>query len=78
MTGASNSMVERFPQRQVALFKFVRMAGDLLMPSLYTPYVDMLVGLAGHPHTALHCFNLLKVSCNTKSHFCSSFSKLLQ
>ena len=46
---------------QVLLFKFVRMAGDLLMPSLYTPYVEMLVSLAGHPQTALHCFNLLKV-----------------
>ena len=32
------------------------------MPSLYTPYVDMLVSLAGHPQTALHCFNLLKLN----------------
>ena len=29
MNSASNSMVERFPLRQVSLFKFVRMAGDL-------------------------------------------------
>ena len=50
--------------RQVSLFKFVRMAGDLLMPSLYTPYVDMLVSLAGHPRTALHCFNLLRLNNN--------------
>ena len=51
-------------RRQVSLFKFVRMAGDLLMPSLYTPYVDMLVSLAGHPRTALHCFNLLRLNNN--------------
>ena len=48
----------------MSLFKFVRMAGDLLMPSLYTPYVDMLVSLAGHPRTALHCFNLLRLNNN--------------
>ena len=46
----------------MSLFKFVRMAGDLLMPSLYTPYVEMLVGLAGHHRTALHCFNLLRLN----------------
>ncbi len=60
--GAAGVLPERFPQRQVALFKFVRLAGDLLMPSLYTPYVAMLVSLANHPQTALHCFNLLKMN----------------
>ena len=34
--------MERLPQRQVSLYKFVRLAGDLLMPSLYTPYVKLL------------------------------------
>jgi nuclear pore complex protein Nup205 len=51
---------ERFPARQVALSKFVRLTGDLLMPSLFKPYVEMLVSLSGHPQAALHCFNLLK------------------
>lgn len=32
------------------------------MPSLYTPYVEMLVSLSGHPQAALHCFNLLKLN----------------
>jgi nuclear pore complex protein Nup205 len=54
--------IERLPQRQVSLYKFVRLAGDLLMPSLYTPYVDLLVSLSGHPQAALHCFNLLKLN----------------
>ena len=34
--------MERLPHRQVSLYKFVRLAGDLLMPSLYTPYVKLL------------------------------------
>jgi nuclear pore complex protein Nup205 len=46
----------------VSLYKFIRLAGDLLMPSLYTPYVSMLVSLSSHPATALHCFNLLKLN----------------
>ena len=31
------------PAKQIALYKFVRLAGDLLMPSLYVPYVQGLV-----------------------------------
>eukprot|EP00057_Strongylocentrotus_purpuratus_P025366 XP_011679840.1 PREDICTED: nuclear pore complex protein Nup205 [Strongylocentrotus purpuratus] len=49
-------------QRQVSLFKFVRMAGDLLPPSLYIPYLHMLQGLAHGPQSAHHCFNLLKAN----------------
>ena len=40
----------------------MRLAGDLLMPSLYVPYVNMLVALSNHPQAALHCFNLLKLN----------------
>ena len=54
--------MERLPHRQVSLYKFVRLAGDLLMPSLYTPYVNLLVSLASHSEAALHCFNLLKLN----------------
>ena len=54
--------VERYSQRQVSLYKFIRLAGDLLMPSLYAPYVGLLVNLSGHPDAALHCFNLLKLN----------------
>eukprot|EP00095_Tigriopus_kingsejongensis_P011855 maker-scaffold180_size281610-snap-gene-0.27 protein:Tk11855 transcript:maker-scaffold180_size281610-snap-gene-0.27-mRNA-1 annotation:"nuclear pore complex protein nup205" len=60
--GNSSGIAERYPQRQVSLYKFVRLAGDLLMPTLYTPYVKMLVGLSNHPQSALHCFNLLKLN----------------
>ena len=46
--------------KQIALYKFVRLAGDLLMPSLFVPYVTMLAGLADSPTSAAYCFNLLK------------------
>ena len=47
---------------QVSLYKFVRLAGDLLSPPLYLPYIRMLTGLANGPQCAHHCFNLLKTN----------------
>ena len=52
---------------QVALYKFVRLAGDLLMPNLFVPYVTMLTGLADSPAAAPYCFNLLKLNGNGSS-----------
>ncbi|XP_061177614.1 nuclear pore complex protein Nup205-like isoform X2 [Saccostrea echinata] len=52
----------RPPQRQVSLYKFVRLAGDLLPPSLYVPYIQMLIGLSSNPQSAHYCFDLLKVN----------------
>nr|XP_054774519.1 nuclear pore complex protein Nup205-like [Lytechinus pictus] len=49
-------------QRQVSLFKFVRMAGDLLPPSLYIPYLHMIQGVSNSHQSAHHCFNLLKAN----------------
>ncbi|KAK2179080.1 hypothetical protein NP493_515g00009 [Ridgeia piscesae] len=49
-------------QRQVSLHKFVRLAGDLLPPPLYIPYISMLSGLASSQQCAHHCFNLLKMN----------------
>jgi len=37
------------PAKQIALYKFVPLAGDLLMPSLFVPYITMLAGLADSP-----------------------------
>ncbi|XP_070580305.1 nuclear pore complex protein Nup205-like [Ptychodera flava] len=58
--GFAGTYHHRPPQRQVTLFKFVRLAGDLLPPSLYIPYIEMLTGLANGPQCAFYCFNLLK------------------
>ncbi|XP_025098310.1 nuclear pore complex protein Nup205-like isoform X3 [Pomacea canaliculata] len=52
----------RPPPRQVALFKFVRLAGDLLPAPLFVPYLQMLTGLASSPQCAQHAFNLLKMN----------------
>ena len=66
--------MERLPHRQVSLYKFVRLAGDLLMPSLYTPYVNLLVSLSSHSEAALHCFNLLKLNSGPTGGTCSTVS----
>ena len=49
---------------QVSLNKFVRLAGDLLPPPLFVPYMEMLSGLSNSPQAAHHCFNLLKSTAN--------------
>ncbi|ESP04618.1 hypothetical protein LOTGIDRAFT_237278 [Lottia gigantea] len=62
-TGLQESMYHyRPPPRQVALYKFVRLAGDLLPAPLYVPYIRMITGLANSPQCAQHCFNLLKIN----------------
>jgi len=71
------------PTKQVSLYKFVRLAGDLLMPSLFVPYVNMLAGLADSPGAAAHCFNLLKMNGNGSSnvsldHFFQSLNQYHQ
>ncbi|XP_038064790.1 nuclear pore complex protein Nup205-like [Patiria miniata] len=53
---------QRQSPRQASLFKFIRMAGDLLPPSLYVSYIDMLSGLANGEESSRHCFNLLKMN----------------
>jgi nuclear pore complex protein Nup205 len=67
------------PAKQIALYKFVRLAGDLLMPSLFVPYIEMLAGLADSPASAVHCFNLLKMNSTGSNvsldHFFSSLQQ---
>ncbi|XP_064627986.1 nuclear pore complex protein Nup205-like [Lineus longissimus] len=76
----------RPPQRQISLYKFIRLAGDLLPPVLYIPYVRMLRGLANGAEAAHHCYNLLKANgtsyggqASTVSwdHFFASFNQYL-
>ncbi|EEC11881.1 nuclear pore complex protein Nup205, putative [Ixodes scapularis] len=57
---SDHSYAPKPSQRQVALFKFLRFSGDLLPPSLFTPYVSVLTSLAQSRTGAHHCFNLLK------------------
>lgn len=52
---------QRNSSRSVSLFKFIRLAGELLPPTLFVPYLKMLAGLAGGcQQSALNAFNLLK------------------
>ena len=44
----------------MALYKFIRLAGDLLPPSLYIAYANMLCGLANGKRSAHQAFTLLK------------------
>ncbi|XP_045195259.2 nuclear pore complex protein Nup205-like [Mercenaria mercenaria] len=66
-TSQQESFHHRPPQRQVALYKFVRMAGDLLPASLYVPYIKMLIGLASTTQCAQHCYYLIKNNGSTSS-----------
>lgn len=46
--------------RSVSLFKFIRLAGELLPSSLFVPYLKMIAGLASCESSARSTFNLLK------------------
>lgn len=43
-----------------SLFKFIRLAGDLLPATLFVPYLKMLGSLAATNQSARYCFNMLK------------------
>ncbi|XP_058819266.1 nuclear pore complex protein Nup205 [Topomyia yanbarensis] len=51
---------QRASSRSVCLFKFIRLAGELLPPTLFIPYLKMLSGLSSSPQSARNAFNLLK------------------
>ncbi|KAL5274824.1 NUP205 family protein [Megaselia abdita] len=46
--------------RSVSLFKFIRLAGDLLPTNLFVPYLKMLYGLSSCEKASRNTFNLLK------------------
>lgn len=52
--------ISRLPSRQVALFKFVRLAGEILPAGLFVPYMKMIASLASSPQAARHAFNFFK------------------
>lgn len=78
---ASQQYSHRSSPRAVALFKFVRLAGDMVPATLFVPYLKMLCSLSSNPQAARYCFNMLKQvspgfnSAITWDHFFSSFSR---
>ncbi|XP_076547849.1 nuclear pore complex protein Nup205 isoform X1 [Osmia lignaria lignaria] len=73
--------INRLPSRQVALFKFVRLAGEILPAGLFVPYLKMIASLASSPQAARQAFNFLKPNGTSGSttiswdHFFSSLSR---
>ncbi|XP_053673536.1 nuclear pore complex protein Nup205 [Anopheles nili] len=72
----------RASSRSVCLFKFIRLAGELLPPTLFIPYLKMLAGLSCNAHSARSAFNLLKQGSSYSGsstvswdHFFSSLSE---
>jgi nuclear pore complex protein Nup205 len=71
----------RSSSRAVSLFKFIRLAGDMLPPTLFVPYLTMLSSLSCSPQAARHCFNMLKqigpqlTATLSWDHFFSSFAQ---
>jgi nuclear pore complex protein Nup205 len=51
---------QRSSTRSVCLFKFIRLAGELLPSMLFIPYLKMLAGLSTGQQSARNAFNLLK------------------
>ncbi|KAL5475599.1 hypothetical protein EMCRGX_G025430 [Ephydatia muelleri] len=54
--------LQRAPQRQVSLFKFITICSSLLPAPLFASFMHMLCGLSNSPETAHHCFNFLKAN----------------
>ncbi|KOC62474.1 Nuclear pore complex protein Nup205 [Habropoda laboriosa] len=73
--------INRLPSRQVALFKFVRLAGEILPAGLFVPYLKMIASLASSPQAARQAFNFLKPNGSSGSttiswdHFFNSLSR---
>lgn len=68
----------RLPTRQVALFKFVRLAGEILPAGLFVPYLTMIASLASSAQAARQAFNFLKPNTSTTiswDHFFNSLSR---
>lgn len=57
---STSTYINRLPSRQVALFKFVRLAGEILPAGLFVPYLKMIASLASSPQAARQAFNFLK------------------
>jgi len=63
---SASAYISRLPSRQVALFKFIRLAGEILPAGLFVPYMKMIASLASSPQAARYAFNFFKPNgkCN--------------
>lgn len=70
----------RLSVRQGTLFKFVRLASEILPAGLFVPYLKMIASLASSPQAARHAFNFLKPNGSSGStilwdHFFNSLDR---
>ncbi|XP_043593371.1 nuclear pore complex protein Nup205 isoform X1 [Bombus pyrosoma] len=78
---SATTYINRLPSRQVALFKFVRLAGEILPAGLFVPYLKMIASLASSTQAARQAFNFLKPNGSSGSttiswdHFFKSLSQ---
>ncbi|XP_014480279.1 PREDICTED: nuclear pore complex protein Nup205 [Dinoponera quadriceps] len=79
-TDTTPAYISRLPPRQVALFKFVRLAEEI-SSGLFVPYIKMIASLASSPQAARHAFNFFKSNGSPGSatiswdHFFNSLSR---
>ncbi|KAH8386462.1 hypothetical protein KR093_000678, partial [Drosophila rubida] len=59
--------------RAISLFKFIRLASDLLPQTLFKAYLSMIAGLTRTEYSARCAFNLLKNSPNLSSSYAVSW-----
>lgn len=57
---SDSAHIKRSLSREVALFKFVRLAGEILPAGLFVPYLKMIASLACSPEAAKQAFSFLK------------------
>lgn len=60
MEGPAAGHYSTVSTRSVSLFKFIRLAGDLLPATLFVPYLKMLAGLSNCQASAQRTFDFLK------------------
>lgn len=60
----NTTLSSKLPSRQVALFKFVRLAGEILPAGLFVPYLHMIASLASSTSAARQAFNFLRPNGN--------------
>ncbi|XP_058800977.1 nuclear pore complex protein Nup205 isoform X2 [Phymastichus coffea] len=78
---SNTSHSSKLPSKQVALFKFVRLAGEILPAGLFVPYLNMIASLASSTQAARQAFNFLKPNGSAGSttiswdHFFSSLNR---
>ncbi|MCL4131382.1 UNVERIFIED_CONTAM: hypothetical protein GTU68_029311, partial [Idotea baltica] len=58
----SSTMFRGQSLKQIALYRFVRLPGDFLSPSLFVPYLNFLCGIGTNARSAQSVYNFLRMN----------------